>query len=108
VDLLDTALRAARPVDDRITGDREAAGRLAGVRGVCRWPCRSWQRCWKPTPGPSPTVLGRRGPEARGFPRFCDLPAPIFSARSAAVQTTAAMPGKAIKASPDSTARSVA
>ena len=33
VGLLDGALRAARPEDDRITGDREAAGRLAGVCG---------------------------------------------------------------------------
>ena len=31
--LLDQALRAARPDDDRITGDREAAGRLAGMCG---------------------------------------------------------------------------
>ena len=33
VGLLDGALRAARPEDDRITCDREAAGRLAGVCG---------------------------------------------------------------------------
>ncbi len=33
VELLDGALRAARPEDDRISGDREAAGRLAGVCG---------------------------------------------------------------------------
>jgi tetratricopeptide (TPR) repeat protein len=32
-DLLDEALRAARPDDDRITGDRQAAARLAGVCG---------------------------------------------------------------------------
>ena len=31
--LLDRALRAARPDDDRISGDREAAGRLAGICG---------------------------------------------------------------------------
>ena len=31
--LLDTALRAARPADDRITADREAAVRLAGMCG---------------------------------------------------------------------------
>jgi tetratricopeptide (TPR) repeat protein len=33
VDLLDDALRAARPEDDRISGEREAAGRLAGLCG---------------------------------------------------------------------------
>ena len=33
VGLLDAAVRAARPEDDRISGDREAAGRLAGVCG---------------------------------------------------------------------------
>ena len=33
VGLLDGALRAARPEDDRISADREAAGRLAGVCG---------------------------------------------------------------------------
>ena len=33
VELLDAALRAARPDDDRISGDREAAARLAGVCG---------------------------------------------------------------------------
>ncbi len=33
VELLDTALRAARPDDERITADRDAAGRLAGVCG---------------------------------------------------------------------------
>jgi tetratricopeptide (TPR) repeat protein len=33
ISLLDGALRAARPDDDRITGDQEAAGRLAAVCG---------------------------------------------------------------------------
>jgi tetratricopeptide (TPR) repeat protein len=33
VSLLDAAVRAARPGDDRITSDRQAAGRLAGVCG---------------------------------------------------------------------------
>jgi tetratricopeptide (TPR) repeat protein len=33
VGLLDAALRAARPEDDRISGDPDAAGRLAGVCG---------------------------------------------------------------------------
>ena len=33
VELLDTALRGARPDDERITADRDAAGRLAGVCG---------------------------------------------------------------------------
>jgi hypothetical protein len=33
VALLDTSLRAARPGDDRVTGDRDAAGRLARVCG---------------------------------------------------------------------------
>jgi len=33
VELLDAAIRAARPEDDRMRGDREAAGRLAGLCG---------------------------------------------------------------------------
>jgi tetratricopeptide (TPR) repeat protein len=33
VELLDTAVRAARSEDDRISGDQDAAGRLAGVCG---------------------------------------------------------------------------
>ena len=33
IELLDAAVRAARPDDDRISGDQEAAGRLAGMCG---------------------------------------------------------------------------
>ena len=33
VELLDRALRAARPADDRVTGDPETARRLAGMCG---------------------------------------------------------------------------
>jgi hypothetical protein len=44
--LLDAALRAGRPDDDRLAADWEAAGRLAGLFGrACRWRCRSPRRC---------------------------------------------------------------
>jgi hypothetical protein len=45
VDLLGNALRAARPGDDRISGDPDAARRLAETCGGCRWHCRSPRHC---------------------------------------------------------------
>ena len=46
IDLLDAALRAARPADDRITGDHDAARRLASiVRRAAAGACRSRRRC---------------------------------------------------------------
>jgi hypothetical protein len=49
IDLLDIALRAARPLT---TGSLVTSKLLLGWLGCaagCRWPCRSWERCLKPT-----------------------------------------------------------
>jgi hypothetical protein len=79
--LLDGALRAARPQDDRISADPDAAGRLAGVCGglplalqitaaLLKATRRSAPPSWRPSWPPRPVGWsGWRTTMAAGRPR---------------------------------------
>ena len=73
VDLLDTALRAARPDDDRISGDRQGAGRLAGLCGGLPLALQIVAALLKADPALSTAELAASSPVRRSGWRRCGM-----------------------------------